>query len=441
MESNEQGNVVKLKKANKKDDEPKPRKSDYMVDLASLIDKKKSGLSEGGYVFPNRYKVVRSDTGVSNMLLINDDDVVIYVENELIHRDILQFCLNKLYWHEFYGNFSKVKVLEAAWNWRHLTQEIQEPTPFKFKSDPGLCFHRMPFDPIIDDGTNCPLFAEICSRIKDNADAYRAFIGSIFIPESNNQQYLWLYGQGQNGKGVTIRFLEKCLGKALVSLEPPTQDARFWNSGLLGKRLGVFADINDPEFPTKHKFKMLTGGDPIPMEKKNKDSFTARINCKFLFASNDEPEISGQKSDQRRAIFCDMKAITCEESDGYEDRLWLEAPYIIGWCMETYLENRNKMGMISFAPEILQGLSDEAYSDCAYMFNEYFNVVADGFAASRELSRIFTTRYHSNSPKQLRKFRKWLQFKNIAVPGKNEKDIRGWHGITVKNGRDSDCNN
>ena len=278
-----------------------------------------------------------------------DRGVVNFCSEENITSYILQAVKG-------YGfSFTAKNAKEAMDYWRLFKPPIEEPKIVRMLSDDGLCFHRLLFDP--NENMPTPLFDAFLARTT-NSEALKIFIGSLFVDEADRQQYVWLYGQGLNGKGTLLRFLDKCLGPAYFSTEPPTRDDKFWNYSLLGKRLVAFPDINNSRFPASQKFKMLSGDDKVPIEPKGKQAYNAKLSCKFIFASNERPDISSQKSDMRRAIFCEIGEISKVEI-GYETKLWAEAPGIVGKCIKAYTEKCGEHGPIPTDTEGLDTLVEE----------------------------------------------------------------------------------
>jgi hypothetical protein len=329
----------------------------------------------------------------------------------------------------------------ASKDWMFSAVPVDKPAMVLFKDEPGLCYHRLPFNPNLDMDT--PLFDELMSRCSDPM-ALKCFIGSIFVPESDRQQYLWMYGGGRNGKGCTIRLLNKLLGSAVMPKIPPTESTiRFWMHSLLGKRLITMSDCDAQTFITKGEFKMLTGGDLVPIEVKGGFEFSADLSCKFLIASNDKPEISRQLSDLRRAIDVTFDPIPCEPDGTYEDRLWLEAPGIVARCLECYQEEVGpKHGSIPTDKEAIDDLVEENESDMQEFFDRYFDLdndetklIKNKFRFSGdELIRLMRDVHGNNYKKKRTDFIKWLQNK-YGIVRKSVTSIDGkWYVGAKRNG-------
>lgn len=215
----------------------------------------------------------------------------------------------------------------------------KDPFPLvTWASDSRPSLHKIPFDPMSPEDIYCqtPLFDEMMARTT-NAETLKAFIGSIFDEQSFRQQYLWIYGGGRNGKGALIRCLGDLLAHVYTSEEAPSKESKHWTSGLLNKRLVVFADCNDTRFIIGGRFKSLTGGDKIRVEIKQKSIFSADIPAKYIFTSNDRPSISSSAADLRRIIYCYIAAVKDGvEIPDYEEQLKLEVPAFISACWHQY---------------------------------------------------------------------------------------------------------
>ena len=315
-----------------------------------------------------KFFVVSPELGVKRLLYVLDDDLVVYCHDDFLVDRVLAHSLSRP---EF--RFTPANARDAATYWIRLQQPIDEPKIVRFKSEAGLCFHRLPFDPVMDASKqDHPLWKEFLGRCSDPI-ALEAFIGSIFVPESDRHQYLWLYGHGNNGKSTLIKFLHKCLGIAAFSTEPPKKkDDNFWTYRLIGKRLVTLPDCSDYAFPSSQKFKMISGGDKIAVEPKGKQAFNVDLNCKFVFASNEKPSISSQKADLRRVIFCKIDQIKGRIKTDYFDKLWAEAPSIVGACLLRYYQWCPDNGPIQTNSEEILNIIEEENSSFDYLFNKFF---------------------------------------------------------------------
>ncbi len=216
--------------------------------------------------------------------------------------------------------------------WTYLFPAIPMPKSWAWPGEDCYAFHRVPFIP--EPGAT-PLWDELLGRM-DNAAAFQLWFGSLFFEQADRQTYVWLYGEGQNGKGAILRALERVFGPAYKAEQVPADADKFWSYWLLGKRVVAFGDTNNTKFVASGNFKSLTGGDSVRMEIKGGASFCGQLKAMFIFASNERPHLSSEKADMRRAILCELGPIVGEPQIGYEEALWDELPAFVARCMGLY---------------------------------------------------------------------------------------------------------
>lgn len=108
------------------------------------------------------------------------------------------------------------------------------------------------------------------------------------------QYYVLLVGSGANGKGVFLRVLEWLLGAgnySSVSLADLAGGNRFALFDLLGKLANIRGDDGAVEAKDEAVLKSLTGGDPIPFERKFHQPVFATNRAKIIIGCNRAPRI------------------------------------------------------------------------------------------------------------------------------------------------------
>lgn len=284
---------------------------------------------------------------------------------------------------------------------------IDMPKTWAWADDEALTFHRLPFTGREEGET--PTWDELMSRTT-NAKPLMAWIGSLFISESARQQYIWLFGEGGDGKGSVIRFLEAVFGDAFGSEEPPSGDGkRFWTAGLVGKRLVAFTDTNDARWPTSGLFKTISGGDSVRVELKGGKAFTMRLDAKFLFSSNERPDITSRKADLRRVIMCEFSS-PAEAIPDFEARLWAEGGAFLRKCIALYHDLCPGHGNIASDTSAIESWAAAVDDEYQATFDRIF--VHETQEKCRWISaplymRAIQRAYHD--PRQRRAFRLWIE--------------------------------
>lgn len=284
--------------------------------------------------FPRTFRPVLTADQKRLIVEVGEDKVCSYVSPEVVMSELLRYwSLHASSLPAFWLDARGAENVLAYW--RLNSDVISEPAAFAWADEDIYCFSKLPFS--YQRGVACPeIFQEFLSRTT-NAEALVRFVGSLFYPESDRQQYVWMYGGGNNGKGSFARLLYRALGRGYKALSVPDPSSyRFFTSQLIAGRLGVFGEVNSPKFVTSALFKQCTGNEPMAIENKGKDSYTAMLTIKFLLLSNSLPALSSEKADLRRIIFCEVKEISGEVRPNYEQELWDNAQNILSYCRDQY---------------------------------------------------------------------------------------------------------
>lgn len=277
--------------------------------------------------FPEKFIIHEPQPGKALIYrIIGENKEVQMVSPEYVIKCVIKWCADN--WGAYPELLIEPEVATKIFkNWAARVTKVDAIRSFEFADGKNYVTHRIPFthDPTrqfglldIDDKTTQERFPYIeflsrCSSPKQ----LNAFIGSIFCDESYLQQYVILWGNGGDGKGTLIRSLGKLLDQAfhVDNFEFMNQ---FWTSSFIGKRLIVFPDNNNQKVMQSGLFKQLTGGDDIRMEIKNGETFTQKLNAKFLVTSNFAPILKMDKADQRRAIVIHVDPVKGDMSPSYE---------------------------------------------------------------------------------------------------------------------------
>ena len=334
--------------------------------------------------FPERWHVYRVPDGTR--LLLREDDpvgapgVVRVAKVSELQSAISSYSASRLRASAF--AIGAKKALEMAKHFEATAHALAaSPSAVSWQGEADVTFHRLPW-PRAAAGAALdpsPTWDGLIGRMK-NAAAFMAFVGSMFAPDADHQQYCWVYGEGQDGKGAINRFLARLFGSAYLSKQVPNKGREhFWAYNLIGKRCVVFPDCNDRRFVTSALFKSLVGRDPLEMEAKGQVAFTALVEAYFLFFSNEKPAVSSQRSDQRRLILCEFDPNHNPIDPDFESRLWREGGAFIAQCIAAYVAQNPAHGPIA---------TDEAANvECADTTEFEFEAVFDAhFVVNRHES-------------------------------------------------------
>jgi P4 family phage/plasmid primase-like protien len=118
-----------------------------------------------------------------------------------------------------------------------------------------------------------------------------------------------LVGSGDTGKSTLLNVIIRFLGEENVSnvALQDLENNRFQTSNLVAKWANIYADIDKRELSQSRRFKTVTGGDRITVEKKSVQSYETYLYAKLIFSANQIPE-------------------TQDESDAFFNR-WIIIPF------------------------------------------------------------------------------------------------------------------
>ncbi len=226
-------------------------------------------------------------------------------------------------------HLSAKNLREHIKTWIDSKPKIEKlPPSFSFNSH-ELTFNHISFGPISGASPTWDIFIANCG---DNGEALMAFIWSLLTIGDKGQQYLFIKGNGRDGKGSLIRWLNKLFNNDLVALSASDS---YWPAMCVGKRLGVFNDINNTAIIMSSYFKQITGGDKVSIQQKYEKSFAANLETKLILTTNLSINITGSNADRRRAILVEVKTAN-QHIRNYEEKLFEETSAFLFKCKLAY---------------------------------------------------------------------------------------------------------
>lgn len=319
--------------------------------------------------FPNNYYLI-ADLNGGKHLVTEKNGEIHYISETALISDISRYCIDS----GIFDPQTPMFCQQAFKFWFYSTNPIPFPKFIADRSDKSKTFARLGFDTNPKDFQGWPdSFKSILDRCSQ-PDALCAFIGSLFYPQADKQQYLYCYGDGQDSKGTLMRFIHSLMGSSSQFLEAPERGDRFFNFRLLHKRVAILADCDSSKFFSSARFKSLTGGDPVYIEEKGKNGYTMNLEAKWIVGSNDYPEITGAKSDIRRIIFVEFECVPdCLRIAQFENLLLRDAELIVNGCKKKYMEMCPNHIPIDCAPP------NDVVSDTE---DHYLNILDENFVVT-----------------------------------------------------------
>lgn len=175
-------------------------------------------------------------------------------------------------------------------------QDLKEHSPEHYFTD------RMPV--AYDSEADTSAYEEFLDELTDRPEDKKALlemVGHAVTPDAYSRgwkKFLILTGDTNNGKSVFFSRVQSLLNgpdsqegnTANVKLAKIARN-QFSNNSVYGKWANIAGEIDGKKIRNTASIKDITGGDPVEIEPKGKDSFFDSLDATFMFAANDPPII------------------------------------------------------------------------------------------------------------------------------------------------------
>lgn len=174
-------------------------------------------------------------------------------------------------------------------------------------------------------------------------DFLQRFAGYSLTGETREQCLAFLYGTGQNGKGVFITTLANILGDyastadADVFMEADQQRHSTEMARLRGARLVTVDETDSAKRWNEKRIKRITGGGKIEARFMRQDDFEFTPQFKLLIAGNHKPQLRGVGKAIQRRIHLVPFTVTIHDEDRDDElsqKLEAEYPQILQWMID-----------------------------------------------------------------------------------------------------------
>jgi P4 family phage/plasmid primase-like protien len=150
---------------------------------------------------------------------------------------------------------------------------------------------------IFDPKTKCPNFLRYlkdCQPDKEiRIELLQAIATCLDRTPKKRKSYMFI-GEADTGKSTFLNVLRKFLGNenvCSVSLQQLSGEDRFASAELYAKLACIYSDIENVALETTGEYKILTGSDLIPAQRKYGQPFTFVPYAKLFFSANKLPEV------------------------------------------------------------------------------------------------------------------------------------------------------
>lgn len=273
-----------------------------------------------------------------------------------------------------------------------------KPTPLLF----NLNGRNFRFEP----QAACPRWLAFLKNALPDADLQclaQELCGYCLIPITSLQRYFLLLGPGANGKGVFSEILITLVGSGNVSAIPLSRfGERFALWPLTTCLVNLAAELPAAEAGgsmriAEDKLKAVVSGDPIEVERKNKDIVRATPIARLVFTTNELPRfVDRSDGTWRRPIMIPFQTIIPEEKRNHELAAKIkedEMPGIMNWAIAGLLRLLDRGRFIE--PEVCKVIKEQHRLDCApemeFLREHVATGPSDAFVYSDDLYAAYRT--------------------------------------------------
>lgn len=144
--------------------------------------------------------------------------------------------------------------------------------------------------------------------VPDCRDSLMAAVYATVFAKSHLNQYIWLHGEGGDGKSSFLNALQKYLGPSLCCSLGQTMNSDFGLEEAVGKRMIILSDVKTGLSVKSQLIHNLTGHDPVSVNRKNRPIITTTLNPVLWIAANDAPDVNFDAANEaRRCLYIKMQ--------------------------------------------------------------------------------------------------------------------------------------
>lgn len=304
-----------------------------------------------------------------------------------------------------------------------------------------------------DDGP-CPAWhrflLEVTGGDEDVVHFLQVWCGYLLTGETIEHVLLFLFGPGGNGKSVFLNVVARVLGDYAVTASMDTFTAARGErhpadlAMLDGARLVSASETEEGRAWAESRIKAITGGDPVTARFMRGDFFTYRPAFKLMIVGNHQPVLRNvDQAVRRRFLILPLTRQPSHPDLELEAKLWAEAPQILAWmvrgCLEWQAEGLPR-------PQAIQEATEQYFAD-QDVFGEWLaaHCTLGGtgdHAASAALFGSWKTFAEAAGERPGTQKRFGSQLRRLGLTSANaridEKVVKAWYGIRLKNGESPD---
>lgn len=245
------------------------------------------------------------------------------------------------------------------------------------------------FDPAAPEPVEFLRFArEMFGGDEEQVRALIEWLGLICTTDVSFHSLMFLLGSPGSGKGTFIRLVQRMLGtENYAALSARALGGDFGLAQLPGKRVAVVSDNRESWTEaglatSLERLLNLSGDDAVPVNRKFRDEYTARLHARVLIASNSIPRVrDGSLAIFRRALLLKTAAPPPDRVPDREldAKLAREIPAIFNLALAGLgrLRERGRFEQPSAGQAVLDEFRTLAWPELAF-FRDHVRPAAEG---------------------------------------------------------------
>ena len=241
---------------------------------------------------------------------------------------------------------------------------------------------------------NCPQWLAFIEQVlegdKERIALLQEWFGYCLTPNTDQQKFLVLEGEGSNGKSVVCEVLTALLGPENVSQVPlELFGQRFQLTPTLGKLANIASEVGEIDRVAEGTLKAFTSGDRMYFDRKGIPGIEAYPTARLVLATNNRPRFSDRSEGIWRRMLLLPFRITIpykEQDRQLTAKLREDLPGIFVWAVEG-LRRLRENGHFSEPGVCRQALDDYRMESnpARHFLRECYYESADGETSTVKL--------------------------------------------------------
>lgn len=338
------------------------------------------------YYLDPKFKVARHFNQIFPFEVLDAELKIVTPIFEGDAEKILQRHLSQAWLEEHGVPLTPFWAKDMVCSWGNHAPEIAMPKPMARPDEDVWCIHRPTHEP--DANVPYDRWANILSRMSD-PKAFAAWIWGVYTDENKGRQVLWLHGEhGEDGKSAIATLIARELfgpaHHAISNASLGASEKRFLTSFFENASLVIYPDANNTKCLLSETFKTVAsaGSDPVLIERKGKQAYTARLQARMWVCSNHPPAVTKDNYVLSRLLYVHIDKMQGERPDPKViEYLKEQLPGFLHYAKQAYEErcpDHYRIITEGQTDQMVQGFADNFYVQYETIFDKHWELGDSG---------------------------------------------------------------